>query len=52
MKQITCIGIGLGNPDTLTIAAKHAIGILRFAHWRLADAGLLFTCDLQYVCFL
>lgn len=25
MKQITCIGIGLGNPDTLTIAAKHAI---------------------------
>ena len=25
MKQITCIGIGLGNPNTMTLAAKHAV---------------------------
>ena len=25
MKQITCIGIGMGNPNTLTLAAKTAI---------------------------
>ena len=52
MKQITCIGIGLGNPDTLTIAAKHAIESCDLLIGASRMLALLFTCDLQYVCFL